>query len=65
MSYIEVYVDDLAITSKDFKAIIGELTEKYKYNLNGVGPIKFQHCCDFSRYPDGTLVLDQEVISPG
>jgi len=55
--YIAVYVDDLAIASKDPKAIIGELVEKYKYKLKGVGPIKFHLGCDFSRDPDGTLAF--------
>ena len=50
-------MDDLAIASKDPKAIIGELVEKYKYKLKGVGPIKFHLGCDFSRDPDGTLAF--------
>jgi len=55
--YIAVYVDDLAIASKDTKSIIRELVEKYKYKLKGVGPIKFHLGCDFSRDPDGTMVF--------
>ena len=53
--YIAVYVDDLAIASKKPQEIIDILTDKFKYKLKGVGPIKFHLGCDFGRDPDGTM----------
>ena len=53
--YIAVYVDDLAIASKDAQAILNDLTEKYKYKLKGVGPLSFHLGCSYGRDPDGTL----------
>ena len=53
--YIAVYVDDLAIASKDPKEIIRALKEDHKYKLKGVGEISFHLGCDFGRDPDGTL----------
>ena len=45
--YIAVYVDNLAIASKDPKAIIDCLLNKFKYKLKGVGPISHHLGCDF------------------
>ncbi len=53
--YIAVYVDDLAIVSKDPKAIIDTLTNKYKYKLKGVGAIDYHLGANFGRDGDGTL----------
>jgi hypothetical protein len=54
-SYIAVYVDDLAIASKEPADIIGALTEDYKFKLKGTGPIKFHLGCDFFRDEEGVL----------
>ena len=53
--YIAVYVDDLAIASKDPKAIVNSLTHDHKYKLKGVGPLTHHLGCDFECDPDGTL----------
>lgn len=54
--YIAVYVDDLAIASKDPKKITDELiSPRYKLKLKGVGPISYHLGCDFTRDTDGTL----------
>ena len=53
--YIAVYVDDLAIASKNPKAVCDLLIEKYGYKLKGVGPLKFHLGCDFGRDDDGTM----------
>jgi hypothetical protein len=53
--YIAVYVDDLAIASKDPKAITDELENIHKFKLKGTGPISFHLGCDFFREEDGTL----------
>ncbi|KAL7577484.1 hypothetical protein ACA910_004765 [Epithemia clementina (nom. ined.)] len=56
--YIAVYVDDLAIASKNPEAICQTLKEKYKFKLKGDGPIDFHLGCHYKRDPDGTLVAD-------
>ncbi len=53
--YIAVYVDDLAIASKDPAGIIRALTEGYKSKLKGTGPIAFHLGCDFFRDKEGAL----------
>ena len=54
--YIAVYVDDLAIVSKDPQAICNTLTSKpYEYKLKGVGPLTYHLGCNFERDEDGTL----------
>ena len=54
--YIAVYVDDLAIASKDPAALIRILKEEYKFKIKGDGAISFHLGCDYFREPDGTLV---------
>ena len=54
--YIAVYVDDLAIASKNPELIISAL-EEAKFKLKGVGPITYHLGCDFNRDPDGTLAI--------
>ena len=39
--YIAVYVDDLAIASKDPKAIFDILTNVHGFKLKGMGPIEY------------------------
>jgi hypothetical protein len=53
--YIAVYVDDLAIASKDPKSITDSLINKYGFKLKGTGPIEFHLGCDFYHDKDGTL----------
>jgi hypothetical protein len=53
--YICVYVDDLAVASRDPKAIMDELMSKHGYKLKGVGPIEYHLGGDFVRDKDGTL----------
>jgi len=52
--YIAVYVDDLAIASKDPGAIVEELKSRFGYKLKGVGPLEFHLGCNFGRDKDGT-----------
>ena len=53
--YIAVYVDDLAIVSRDAKKITDILTEEHNFKLKGTGAISFHLGCDF--YRDGDNVL--------
>ena len=53
--YIAVYVDDLAIASKDCQNIISIFIVKYQFKLKGTGPIKFHLGMDFFHDKDGTL----------
>ena len=53
--YIAVYVEDLAIASKDPAGIIRALTEDYKFKLKGTGPIEFHLGCDLFRDEEGVL----------
>jgi hypothetical protein len=53
--YIAVYVDDLAIASKDPAGIIRALTDDHKFKLKGTGPIEFHLGCDFFRDEEGVL----------
>jgi hypothetical protein len=53
--YIAVYVDDLAIASKDPAGIIRALTEIHEFKLKGTGPIEFHLGCDFFRDEEGVL----------
>jgi hypothetical protein len=53
--YIAVYVDDLAIASKDPASIIRTLTDDHQFKLKGTGPIEFHLGCDFFRDEEGVL----------
>jgi hypothetical protein len=55
--YIGVYVDDLAIVSRDPEAITEIFINKYKFKLKGTGPIAFHLGCDFVRDEDGVLCI--------
>ena len=55
LKYIAVYVDNLAIASKDPAGIICALTEGYKFKLKGTGPIEFHLGCNFFRDKEGAL----------
>ncbi len=52
---IAVYVDDLAIASKNPAEIIRVLNDKCKFKLKGAGPIEFHLGCDFFRDEEGVL----------
>jgi hypothetical protein len=52
---IAVYIDDLAITSKDPNSIIKTWTEDYNFKLKGTGPISVHLGCDFFRNEGGVL----------
>ena len=53
--YIAVYVDDLAIASKNPKTITDELINRHTYKLKGVGPISYHLGGNFDRDTNGTL----------
>ena len=53
--YIAVYVDDLALASKNPQAIVDVLTKKHNFKLKGTGPISFHLGCDFFRDSEDTL----------
>ncbi len=55
--YIAVYIDDLAIASKDPEAILNVLKDKYDFKLKGSGPIAFHLGCTFYRDEDGVLCM--------
>ena len=55
--YVGVYVDDLAIISKDPSSITDILITKYQFKLKGTGPITFHLGCDFFCDEDGTLCM--------
>ena len=55
--YIGVYVDDLAICSKDPQAIIDVLVVKHKFKMKGTGPIGYHLGCNFARDDEGTLCM--------
>ncbi len=54
--YIAVYVDDLAIASKDCESIVETLKSKYGLKLKGDGPLSYHLGCDYIKDPDGTLI---------
>jgi hypothetical protein len=47
--YIATYVDDLAISSKDPKAITDTLMNKYNFKLKGTGEIEYHLGMSFHR----------------
>jgi hypothetical protein len=47
--YIATYVDDLAISSKDPKAITDTLMNKYNFKLKGTGEIEYHLSMSFRR----------------
>ena len=53
--YVCVYVDDIMMFGKDPQSFFTLLTEKYNYQLKGVGPPKYHLGGDFFRDKDGTL----------
>ena len=55
--YIAVYVDDLAIASKDPQSIINVLTKAHGFKLKGTGPIDYHLGMTFRRNDRGTLCI--------
>ena len=55
--YITVYVDDLAIASKDPKAIIDVSTNVHSFKLKGTGPIEYHLGMIFHCNEDGVLSI--------
>ena len=55
--YIGVYVDDLAIASRNPQAVIDMLEKTHGFKLKGTGPLEFHLGCDFVRDPDGILSM--------
>ena len=55
--YVGVYVDDLAIVSKNPNRITDVLSTKYNFKLKDTGPITFYLGCDFFRDSDQTLCM--------
>ena len=55
--YIDTYVDDLAISSKDPKKITSTLETKYGFELKGTGPITYHLGCDFIHDENGILCI--------
>jgi hypothetical protein len=53
--YIAVYVDDIAIASKDPNVISQYLENTCKFKLKGSGPITFHLGCDYYRDEHDTL----------
>ncbi len=55
--YVACYVDDLLISMKDPKEFCDILKTKFNFKLKGDGPIEYHLGLNYSRDPDGTLVL--------
>jgi len=58
--YVAVYVDDLAIASKDPKAITDALTNRHGFKLKGTGHIEYHLGMTFCQNEHGLL-----EITPG
>ena len=56
--YVVVYVDDLAIASKDPQSIVDSFTRDFDFKLKGTGPVAFHLGCDYFRDKDGVLCLE-------
>ena len=58
--YIATYVDDLAISSKDPKAITDTLMNKYKFKLKGTGEIEYHLGMSFRRNDRNELCISPQ-----
>ena len=56
--YIAVYVDDLAIATKDPQTFCNELKKRSNLKLKGVGSLEYHLGCTYKKDPDGTLAAD-------
>ena len=59
--YIAIYVDDLAIVSKNSQQVVDTLIKNYLFKLKGVSPILFHLGCDFGCDLDGTLWFGPKI----
>mgnify|MGYP006357956311 FL=1 len=55
--YVAVYVDDLAIASRDPQAIVDLLEKRHNFKLKGTGNISYHLGMDFFRDEDKTLCM--------
>jgi hypothetical protein len=55
--YIAVYVDDVAIASKDPTKILDILSKNHGIKLKSTGPLPYHLGCDYTRDLDGTLAM--------
>jgi hypothetical protein len=55
--YIATYVDDLAVSSKDPKAITDTLMNKYNFKLKGTGEIEYHLGMSFPRNDRNELCI--------
>jgi hypothetical protein len=58
--YIATYVDDLAISSKDPKAITDTLMNKYSFKLKGTGEIEYHLGMSFCRNDRNELCISSQ-----
>jgi hypothetical protein len=58
--YIATYVDDLAISSKDPKAITNILMNKYNFKLKGTGEIEYHLGMSFRRNDRNELCISPQ-----
>jgi hypothetical protein len=58
--YIATYVDDLAISSKDPKAITDTLMNKYNFKLKGTGEIEYHLGMSFRRNDQNELCISPQ-----
>ena len=56
--YIAVYVDDLAISTKNLKKINDDLQLKHHFKLKGTGLLTHHLGCTYTTDPDSPLVAD-------
>ena len=55
--YIAVYVDDLAIASRNPKTVTDMLMSRYSFKLKGTGPISYHLGMEFFRDKNGVLCI--------
>jgi hypothetical protein len=58
--YIATYVDDLAISSKDPKAVTDTLMNKYNFKLKGTGEIEYHLGMSFRRNDRNELCISPQ-----
>jgi hypothetical protein len=58
--YIATYVDDLAVSSKDLKAITDTLMNKYNFKLKGTGEIEYHLGMSFHRNDRNKLCISPQ-----
>jgi hypothetical protein len=58
--YITMYVDNLAVSSKDPKAITDTLMNKYNFKLKGTGEIEYHLSMSFRRNDQNELCISPQ-----